>query len=228
METLEHRPRWVIFDAADTLIFAKPDVASVYQRIASSYDVSISAEVIKERFPVAFARQFTDGIAGEQLDRERWQRVVFEVLDTTESAIFEELWSYFEKPSSWHVFEDVEPTWRWLVERDYNVAIASNFDDRLSGIVAAKPPLNEAKHLFISSTFGYSKPNVEFFRSIERELKIENRKDLLLVGDNQRADFEGALNAGWQALHLDRHAENPDPPTIETLSALKKMLNTQS
>lgn len=228
METLRHRPHWVIFDAADTLIFAAPDVVSVYQHVASLHGVSISAGAIKERFPVAFARQFTDGVAGEQIDRDRWRNVVFEVLETKESTIFEELWKHFAKPTSWQLFDDVEPTWRWLLERNYSVAIASNFDDRLRSIVAAKTPLDEATHLFISSSFGYSKPNVEFFRCIERELNIENRNDLLLIGDNRQADLEGALNAGWQALHLDRGSDSPGLPKVATLAALTRLLSTES
>lgn len=217
-------PKWILFDAADTLFRPEPDVALVYQDIASEHGLKRSVETIRDRFLPAFQKHFADDLAGEKLDRERWLRVVFEVLDTTTTAIFDKLWDHFAKPSSWHLFDDVDPVWNWLVENGFQIAIASNFDRRLLKIVSAMPPLDRASHVFFSSGVGFSKPSRQFFCAIEQQLEAIPH-ELMMIGDNKRADFVGAKNAGWQALHLDREDTSAELPTIATLTALKAILH---
>jgi FMN phosphatase YigB (HAD superfamily) len=46
----------------------------------------------------------------------------------------------------------------------------------------------------------------------------------LLIGDDLTADYEGALAAGWQALHVDRSLANDAPPMIQCLTSVIELL----
>ena len=217
------RPKWIIFDAADTLLRPEPVVAEIYKRIASKHGVAVEVDDINDRFQPAMRKHFSEEISDEQRDRRRWRQLVFDVLETDREVIFDELWDYFAQPSGWCLFDDVESTWCWLVANRFSLAIASNFDARLLNIIAAKPSICGASHVFISSRLGFRKPSIGFFREIERQLDASS-DELMLVGDSKHADFDGATAAGWQALHLDRSCSDPQLPIISSLSAITTML----
>lgn len=216
---------WIIFDAADTLLQPTPAVADVYQNVAASHGVTVGASFIKERFVPAIRKHFAGEESNEDLDRSRWQELVFDVLSTDKAEIFDELWKHFAKPSSWDIFDDVVSTWSQLAESGYRIAIASNFDARLLKIVEAKPELACAEHIFISSQLGYRKPSSKFFAAIQEQLKVP-ADDLVMVGDSEVADFQGAIKAGWRAFHLVRDQENVDETQISTLLSLPSKLST--
>ena len=78
------------------------------------------------------------------------------------------------------------------------IAIASNFDDRLPQILKGLRPLSGCQHVFWSSQIGFAKPDLRFFRYIERSLNLRPHQ-LLMIGDSEMADFGGARQAGWKA-----------------------------
>lgn len=210
---------WIIFDAADTLLSPAPAVAEVYQRVAATHGVDSNASEIKLRFAPAIRTHFAEEVSSEQLDRQRWQELVFDVLQTDKTEIFDELWNHFAQPASWDIYKDVEPCWTRLMEAGYRIAIASNFDARLLNIVRAKPILTRAEHVFISSHLGFRKPSSKFYGAIQEQLGV-SAQELTMVGDSESADFHGAVNAGWKAWHLVRGEVNPKAPRIDTLLSL--------
>lgn len=214
---------WIIFDAADTLLKANPSVATVYAQVAAAHGVSADSAQINLRFGPAIRKHFADEDSNEELDRTRWQDLVFDVLQTDNTHLFDDLWNHFALPSSWELYDDVGPTWTRLLDLGFQIAIASNFDARLLNIVQAKPVLSRASHVFISSQLGFRKPSTKFYDEIQRQLGC-NKKELVMVGDSEAADFQGALEAGWQAFHLVRDESHATLPRISSLSALVSVL----
>ena len=214
---------WIIFDAADTLLKPNPSVANVYARIAQDHGVSADPAEIKQRFGPAIRKHFAEEVSNEELDRQRWQQLVFDILQTDNTKLFDELWNHFAEPSSWEVYDDVEPTWTRLFERGFQIAIASNFDARLLKIVEAKTSLSRASHIFISSQLGFRKPSPKFYMAIEQQLNC-SKNQLVMVGDSEAADFQGAQSAGWKAWHLVRDEPNAAPPKISSLLELATLL----
>lgn len=212
-------PKWVIFDAADTLLRPVPQVASVYQQVAAEHGSQLTTDDIADRIAPAIRKYFAGEVSSEELDYRRWRELVFDVLDTSDEVIFNTLWNYFAKASSWQLHEDVLTAWNWLEHNGFRLAIASNFDQRLLNIVRALPPIHSAEYVFISSELGFRKPSSFFFRAIERELD-ERADELMLIGNSRHADFEGGQNAGWQTLHLDRLSEYDRFPTICRLTSI--------
>src|SRR5690606_20565370 len=115
---------------------------------------------------------------------------VFDDLADTE-PLFQLLWDHFARPESWRLFDDAEPAWREARRRGLTVGIASNFDNRLPQVVGGLPLLSHCRHVYHSAAIGYAKPDVRFFRAVERQLKLAPEQ-ILLVGDHRQFDYHGA------------------------------------
>ncbi len=79
-------------------------------------------------------------------------------------------------------------------------------------------------HLLISEELNLSKPDIRIFRHAER---VSNAlpQNCLMVGDNYESDIQGALNAGWEAVHIIRENEpSPHGSTITDLRQLTTLL----
>lgn len=77
------------------------------------------------------------------------------------------------------------------------------------------------EHIIISEEYGLNKPDVRIFRLAE-QLSGAEPAECVMIGDNFENDVQGALNAGWAAIHLDSEnsAENSST-TIRNLLDLK-------
>ena len=56
--------------------------------------------------------------------------------------------------------------------------------------------------IIVSEEQGVYKPDERIFRLAEK-LSGATREDCVMIGDNLESDIQGALNAGWEAIHLD-------------------------
>ncbi|MCE9604244.1 MAG: HAD family hydrolase [Planctomycetia bacterium] len=223
----------VLFDAVGTLLRPEPAVAEAYAAAGARYGSRLSRTDID----AAFRRVFTaekaadlrdnEGRTDEARERERWRAIVAGVFDDVPAerrdALFEELWNHFAAPSSWRLFDDVRPMLKRLIAAGRSVAIASNFDRRLTPIVATLLPEIPLERVFVSSLVGYRKPATGFFRASERKL-VElgiTTKSCTLIGDDIDEDFHGAQAANWQAMLLDRDDRYPGlTPRIRSLDEL--------
>jgi putative hydrolase of the HAD superfamily len=182
---------------------------TVYAATCQRFGSRLTAAEIAPRFRAAFRRQEDlDRAAGWRTDelREvaRWRAIVREVLaDVADpEECFQELFAYFARPDAWHCNEEAAVVLQQLAERGLTLGLASNFDERLRGIVAGLPALRPVQHLVISSEVGWRKPAAAFYREVCRRSGLEPEQ-ILLVGDDRINDYEGARSAGLQAVLLD-------------------------
>jgi putative hydrolase of the HAD superfamily len=229
--------RWILFDAVGTLLYPDPPVAEVYHAIARQFGSQLGPSEIRERFVAQLATEFSRGDTlrgpptSESGEYQRWRRIVAAVLHDLPNAggqPFELLWRHFAQPSSWQLFADVPRTLATLDRRGFRLGIASNFDGRLHAIVRALPELAVSQRTFVSSEIGFSKPDPRFFAAVTAQLAARPEQ-ILLVGDDRRNDFEGAIAAGWQAVLIERelavsgtHGESVS--TLADLSGLDCLL----
>lgn len=197
---------WVLFDAVGTLIYPHPPVVEVYWAAGELFGSRLLVDEIRGRFGEAFRIHHGHGEAtSEAGERERWRRIVasvFEDVGSCAEELFEDLWQHFAEPPHWRTYDDVAVLAE-LAARGFRVGIASNFDGRLVGIVREQPLLAVCEQVFVSSSVGFSKPDLRFFRRVEEELGVKAGK-IALVGDDRVNDVEGARAAGWRAIELDR------------------------
>jgi putative hydrolase of the HAD superfamily len=205
--------RVIAFDAVGTLIHPARSVAATYTEIAATFGVVRQQESIAQRFRAAFAqfhaaREFDSPslATNEERERETWRSIVcqvFEVEGPTETALFERLWRHYSLASSWRLYDDARVTLQLMLSEGVEWAIASNFDSRLHAICQGDPLLSRSRAVFPSSQVLWRKPSGEFFLRIAATLDLQPT-EILLVGDDAIADYEGARNAGWRALWLNR------------------------
>lgn len=229
--------RAVVFDAVGTLIAPDPPVAEAYHLAGWSCGSQLSPAQIRARFHAAWddcSRARCEPTAGELArlptseasERQFWREIVSRVFDdvsTERERLFELLWEHFAQPGHWRVFADVAGVWNVLQARGYLLGIASNFDQRLKGILRAHAPLDRCEALFVSSQMGYPKPAPQFFAAIEQRLQLPAER-ILLVGDDAVNDLQGAQAAGWQALLIARGAPSERDDSIQSLAELLERL----
>ncbi|MFQ3611068.1 MAG: HAD family hydrolase [Fimbriimonadales bacterium] len=72
----------------------------------------------------------------------------------------------------------------------------------------------------IEGEVGVGKPNPAIFRYAESLIQIP-AEQILFVGNSWEHDVQGALNAGWQAVWLNR--EGTEPPTSEPVPTIQSL-----
>jgi putative hydrolase of the HAD superfamily len=218
--------QWVVFDAVGTLIFGDPPPHMAYHRIGQRHGSSITPHQAAQRFREAGAAAPQALQTSPAREREFWQSIVSTVLpDVVDlEACFNDLWQHFAAPTSWGVYADVEETLELLRSRGIQIAIASNFDERLHAVCDGHPELRGIATRFISSEVGWKKPSGEFFAAITQRLAVHPQA-ILMVGDDEAADIKPALAAGLRALHINRSG-TPTPRSITSLTDLP-LLSTE-
>jgi putative hydrolase of the HAD superfamily len=216
--------RAILFDAVGTLIYPDPPVAEAYHRVGRELGSSRTLDNIKTLFRDAYRRSeslfafpgndggFDRQPTSDKRERQRWRKVVGEVFADLPQAAADEaldrLWRHFAQPAHWRLYEDVPNAWSELSRRGYLLGIASNFDSRLEAISSSLAPLDQCRHLFISSRIGYPKPSPRFFQAVQQTLDVR-AEEILLVGDDPTNDVLGATSCGWQTQLIVRSGQLP-------------------
>ena len=219
--------RAVLFDAVGTLVHPEPSVAMTYRRVGSRLGSSLPVGEVDARFRSAFARQEqldrqSHGLrTDEERERKRWRAIVAEVLSEVDDQgqAFDTLWDHFGRAEHWRVDPDAATVWAQLTARGLMLGLASNFDRRLEQICRDLKPLDTTAHVFSSSSVGWRKPSIEFFRAIEARLNLAPDQ-LLLVGDDWENDYCAAQAAGWHTIFFDPQHRSSNAARVGCLREL--------
>ena len=102
--------------------------------------------------------------------------------------------------------ESIQPMLHFLKNEGYSLNISSN-----TGYIEGTTIVATLRYLKIfeyfefcifSDEIGLSKPSVGFFEKVFERTDFE-KWEILHVGDNYKADYEGALKYGFKALHIN-------------------------
>lgn len=112
---------------------------------------------------------------------------------------------YFLDISQWNIFNDTIPFLENITKK-HDCYIASNHIPELSILVEELNLSRFFTRIFNSAHIGFEKPNCLFFESILQELGCR-KNEVLMIGDNYKADITGAIDLGIRAV-LVRHENN--------------------
>ncbi len=209
-------PRAIVYDAVGTLIHVHPSVAAIYLNVGQRFGSRLDANEIRQRFPLAFAKQEQiDRDLGwrtdEERERQRWRDIVAQVLDDVADplACFDALFDEFAQPAVWRYDPDFASVFAALKQRGVVQALASNFDARLHGLTREISAVAELTPIVISSEVGWRKPAPQFFAHLTQKLGLA-AAEIRFVGDDRGNDFDGARQAGMQAILFDPHRKHLD------------------
>ena len=225
----------VTFDAAGTLLEVAQPVGRTYAAIAARHGIPLDATEVEQRFraalaaapPLAFPDSEPDAL-GEH-ERAWWKAIVAQAFGAGRGApgfdgCFAELFAHYAAPDAWRVYADVEPVLDRLRRRGLRLAVISNFDRRLVGLLAGLGLAAFFDEVLPSSLAGAAKPASEIFRRAVASLGVEAGATLH-VGDGVGEDVDGARAAGLVAVLLDRGARRPPlAPGVASLTTLTELL----
>lgn len=227
----------IFFDAAGTLIKTTRPVGESYGRLAQKYGMEVSPGQLTERFRLCFASSPPLAFPGARPDRiEEWERQwwkdlvrrIFEPYGRFDrfDDYFSELFDYFSRADSWSLYPEIEETLAALRERDLILAVISNFDSRLFGILEGLGIAPCFDSIVISSHAGYAKPAPEIFRRALENHRLD-AEEAMHIGDSPDKDAAGASAAGLTGVLLDRSgraAEN-NALRVQNLKAIFSLLD---
>ena len=203
----------VTFDVGGTLIEPWPSVGHVYADVAARHGVrNVTADTLNERFRAAWnaRKPFEHSRIG-------WQELVDEVFlgrcDPPSRSFFAELYDRFSEPDAWRVFEDVAPALEALSSQGMKLAVISNWDERLRGLLKALKLDRYFEAFAISHEIGVPKPSRVIFEQAAVKLGLAANA-ILHIGDSLTMDVTGARAAGFHALRINRSATKPDFETM--------------
>ena len=127
---------WIVFDSTGTLMTPSPEPALLYQQVAERAGSRQNLDETRTYLRSAIVRHFFEENADRETDETfeltRWRRIVADALPDLSGqeldAAFEDLWHRFASAQCWRLFDDVLPTLQRLQQKDYRIAVASNFD----------------------------------------------------------------------------------------------------
>ena len=227
----------VTLDAAGTLIGVARPVGETYAAIARAHGAALERDALARGFrdefprmrPMAFGR-----LAGAALDiaeRDWWRELVRRVTDraggvTGFDAYFDALYAHYASRDAWRLYDEVPGVLRRLAARGVPVAVVSNFDSRLPGILDALGVGGLVTAVVHSTAAGAAKPDARIFHAALAALGTRAARTLH-AGDSHAADYRGALGAGMQAVHLVRGGapRDGDAVRITDLDALDAVLD---
>ena len=207
----------IFFDAAGTLFHVKGSVAEVYLHYAEKYGVKPSSAItrsINEAFRQAFQDAPAPVFALEQpenlkrCERLWWFDIVHAVFYRVGmfdgfDEYFEEVYEAFSSGKHWALYPETLPVIKLLKLKGYEIGIVSNFDTRLFSILRDLGLSEYVDSVTISTLVRSAKPAPQIFEYALSQHAVDPN-EAIHVGDSIRDDWEGAREAGLNAVIVSR------------------------
>jgi putative hydrolase of the HAD superfamily len=177
--------------------------------------------------PLAFGQSDPDIL--QRQERDWWRTLVRNCLGAHGQhpgfrTFFDRLYAYYADPAAWFLYAEVAEVLDALDAAGIPMAVVSNFDSRLHGILQGLQVHRRFQAVLCSSEIGAAKPQAQIFVAA-CDILGEESPQVLHAGDNRRADFEGARNAGLRALWVRRREDvESEPDTARDLGHIPMML----
>ncbi|KAL2912759.1 Haloacid dehalogenase-like hydrolase domain-containing protein 3 [Polyrhizophydium stewartii] len=179
-------------------------------------------------FAVAYRRQAAahpNFGHGSMAPREWWAEVVRATLlqagcsdrdvDAVFAPLFESVYDRFATADMFDVYADTRRTLDALARRA-TLAVITNSDARTDAVLAALDLRRHLHHVVCSNDIGVLKPHAAIFTDSLRRAGMHesDAAQALYVGDDVHNDYQGAINAGWNARLLIRRDPADTAPLV--------------
>jgi putative hydrolase of the HAD superfamily len=207
------RPQGLLLDAMGTLIHLRDSVGVTYAQLAHNHGMAVEPDRIDRAFgqayrsapPLAFP-----GLAGDALRQAEiawWgERIRSSLLAAGGSdppaALIQDLFNHYAEPAAWRVYPDVAAQLERWSQRGLALAVVSNFDTRLPGLLEGLGLARWLQAIVISSNAGAAKPDPAPFQLALDQLGLAAHQ-AWHVGDSPE-DTAGAAAAGLVCIQVQR------------------------
>ena len=210
----------VTFDAGGTLIDPWPSVGAVYAAVARDFGLDCCPDTITAQFASAWRRR-----TAFRYTREEWAEVVrhsFHGQGHVSPALFNAIYDRFAEPDAWLIYDDVLPTLQALEKSGVQLAVISNWDNRLRFLLEKLRLATYFEHIVVSAEIGAHKPDPRIFIHTAELLDVAPEK-ILHVGDTRGEDIAGAHAVNAFACRIRRSGADWEGD-IPLLTAIPNLL----
>ena len=222
----------VLFDVDDTLINtrkAQENAISEFRRFYKEFKDADDKE-FKEKWnditEECYNKYLAKEYSFEHMRAERMMKIFQSygkiISEEEGKEIFKEYLKIYE--NNWMLFDDSEDVINFLKEK-YKLAIISNGDSMQQRQKIENLGLNKYfSDVFISEEVGFEKPKKEIFEIACKKINVMPENSIM-IGDKFKVDIEGSINAGLNAIWVNRKNQNIDYKyQIKELTELKNYL----
>lgn len=201
--------RLLTWDVKDTLLKLRQSVGEEYATKARTHGLVVEATALEQAFRQAYRAQshrFPNyGLSHGLTSRQWWVDLVLQtfhlagIQDTqTVTPIANQLYDDFKSPSTWRVLEGAETTLKGCRKRGLRLAVISNFDCRLEGILMGLGLREYFEFVLTSEAMGCPKPDPRIFHEALRLAHVEPPV-AAHIGDSYLCDYLGARAVGMHS-----------------------------
>lgn len=205
----------VIFDVAGTLLRVRQPVGDTYAREARDFGVDVPGARLDEAFRRVFeaapanVHPGTSMAAAAVLERRWWWervRETFRAADGTArftdfEAYFDRLWRHYGSVRAWELAPGARDCLDQLAERGYLLAVLSNFDQRLRGLLRDLELHALFEAITLPADAGAAKPERQIFDICLKRLGVANHR-CVYVGDRAEEDLKSSKAAGLHPIDV--------------------------
>jgi putative hydrolase of the HAD superfamily len=229
----------VLFDVGGTLVGPRESFGSTYARTLAAFGLEASPAAYERAIQQTLRRisqeippgsdRYRHYPGGEQeywlrFSRDTIERATGRRLDDDEALAFlKRLRGAFEHRDAWHLYEDVPPTLARLHEMGVRMAVVSNWDSKLPGVLELLDLARWFDHVAVSHLERVEKPDPELFHVALRALGVPPDR-ALHVGDRPELDAAGAKAAGIDVILVDRSGGEPADGMWTGLTGLPELV----
>ncbi|HYG63089.1 MAG TPA: HAD-IA family hydrolase [Thermoanaerobaculia bacterium] len=211
----------ITFDVTHTLLHC-PRLGEIYSEVLGRHGIPVSppdalrlVKTVWQELSCAAdpgRDRFSSHPDGERGWWARFLERLCELLDAPPPSRFAaaELFHRFGRAESWEVYPEVPRVLAELRGQGLRLAVISNWDHRLPGLLAELGLAPSFEAVVYSSAVGVEKPDRRIFGRALELLQLAPAA-VLHVGDGRLEDFEGAAAVGFAALHLVRQERGKVP-----------------
>jgi putative hydrolase of the HAD superfamily len=205
----------VIFDAAGTLIRVREPVGETYARFAGQHGVALPPSRIEEAFQRVMTHARPDPERGESLaqaalrERDWWRARVRETFRAADGmarfddfeGFFQALYAHYARAEVWELLPDAREMLEELAASGLRLAVVSNFDQRLRGILRGLGIHRYFGAVTLPADAGAAKPDRAIFEVCLKRLGIAPHR-AVYVGDRAEEDVRAATGVGLHAVDV--------------------------
>ena len=207
-------PRALLFDAMGTLIGLRHSVGHTYAAAAAEHGLHVEAAAIDQHFPRLFRQapplafpHLHEATALHDAEVQWWGARIEAVLQACGAgpapiALQRQLFERYRDPALWRVYDDVSPWLETWHGRGLALAVVSNFDSRLPGLLEDLGLARWLQTVVVSSQAGAAKPSPKPFQLALEQLQLPPEQ-AWHVGDSPD-DRLGAQAAGVRCVLVQR------------------------
>ncbi|RNL48176.1 HAD family hydrolase [Paraeggerthella hongkongensis] len=205
----------VFFDVGSTLLYPGPSVAETFARVAQERGHDLTVRDVEPHMPAMDAYYEAEylrdgdfwcsheGSVAIWMDQYRYVCHLTGISHDAE-GMAQSVHEAYRKGDHWALYPDVMGCLRALKQRGLALAVVSNWDAGLEGLLRDLRLLPYFDAVVSSAVVGYRKPDPVIFDLACEQLGV-CADAVVHVGDRPDADGDGACAAGIRPIIIDRH-----------------------